>query len=143
MVFSFSPCTNLAVSGAAWFKSKGLAGLIEGLQLFEVAREFIEDNNLTGMCENPVSTLSTYYRKPDYKFDPCDYAGYLEDPSNDVYTKKTCLWTFGNFIMPPKKHVYPNLGSKMHNLVRDPNKRSLTPMGFAEAVFQANGEIKC
>jgi hypothetical protein len=32
-VFAFPPCTNLAVSGARWFKSKGLGGLIEGLEI--------------------------------------------------------------------------------------------------------------
>jgi hypothetical protein len=39
------------------------------------------------MIENPVSTVSIYWRNPDYKFDPCDYGGYLK-PAGDAYTKK-------------------------------------------------------
>ena len=31
IVFAFPPCTNLAVSGARWFKGKGLSGLASGI----------------------------------------------------------------------------------------------------------------
>jgi hypothetical protein len=58
------------------------------------------------MLENPVGVLSSYWRKPDHTFDPCDYGGYL-NPAGDAYTKKTCLWTGGGFIMPGKKPVDP------------------------------------
>jgi len=42
IVFAFPPCTNLAVSGARWFKDKGLRGLIEGLELVERCRAICE-----------------------------------------------------------------------------------------------------
>ncbi len=29
IIFAFPPCTNLAVSGARWMKSKGIQGLID------------------------------------------------------------------------------------------------------------------
>ena len=64
------------------------------------------------MLENPVGVLSSYWRKPDHTFDPCDYGGYL-NPAGDAYTKKTCLWTGGGFIMPKKKPVEPVGGSRM------------------------------
>lgn len=73
-------------------------------------------------------------------FDPCDYAGY-PGGKNDTYTKKTCLWTGGGFIMPPPKLLEPVQGSRMHRLPPSPeraNLRSATPMGFARAVFEAN-----
>jgi len=94
------------------------------------------------MIENPVSTLSTYWRKPDYMFDPCDYGRYL-DPPGDAYTKKTCLWVGNGFVMPPKKPVPPVEGSKIHRMPPSKDRgylRSVTPMGFAEAVFQANAK---
>jgi hypothetical protein len=140
MIFAFPPCTHLSVSGARWMKQKGLKSLIEALRLVERCRELCEDSHAPYMIENPVSTLSTYWRKPDYKFDPCDYAGYC-DPPVDLYTKKTCLWTGNGFIMPPPKRMEPIQGSKMHLMGPSPeraNLRAATPKGFAEAVFQAN-----
>ncbi len=123
----------MAVSGARWFRDKGLGRLIRALQLFKRSIDLAELIGGPYLIENPVSTVSSYWRKPDYTFDPCDYG--------DPYTKKTCLWTGGGFVMPPKNRVEPIEGSKMHLLPpgRDrADKRSETPMGFARAVFEAN-----
>lgn len=139
-VFAFPPCTNLAVSGALHFKRKGLQGLIEGLKLVERCRSICEGIGAPYLIENPVSTISTYWRKPDHIFNPCDYGGYLDEPG-DAYTKKTCLWTGGGFIMPEPKPVPATEGSKMHLLPPSEdraNLRSKTPEGFARAVFEAN-----
>lgn len=129
----FPPCTNVAVSGARWFKDKGIGALIKALKLFEVSIKIAEWAGAPYIIENPVSTISTYWRKPDYIFDPCDYG--------DPYTKKTCLWAGNGFIMPPKNRVDPVLGSKMHMLppsINRTDKRAETPMGFASAVFLHN-----
>jgi len=91
VLFAFPPCTTVAVSGARWFKGKGLGGLIEALQLFDVSLRLAEWTRAPYMIENPVSTVSTYWRKPDYTFDPFEFAGYA-GPA-DAYTKRTCLWT--------------------------------------------------
>jgi len=140
IVFAAPPCTHLAVSGARWFTEKGLRSLIEGLQLVETCRLIAEWTEAPYMIENPVSTLSTYWRKPDFTFDPCDYGGYLNPPS-DHYTKKTCLWTGHGFKMPPKRPVKPAKRSWIHLLPPSENRgdlRSATPLGFAWAVFEAN-----
>lgn len=105
-VFAFPPCTHLAVSGARWFGDKGLGALADSIRLVESCRRICEWSEAPYMPENPISTLSTYWRKPDYKFDPCEYGGYLS-PAGDAYTKKTCLWTGGGFVMPPKRPVEP------------------------------------
>lgn len=149
--FAFPPCTNLAVSGARWFPEKGLRGLIEGLELVEASRRLLEWCGCPWMLENPVSTISSYWRKPDYKFDPCDYGGYLEPPS-DHYTKRTCLWVGGGFRMPEKRPVEPEgvrpgqpnaWYSKVGGSSEETkNHRSQTAVGFARAVFEANaGEL--
>ena len=133
LVIGQSPCTDIAVSGARWFKDKGLPALVRALALFNRAREIAEWCGVPYMLENPVSVISSHWRKPDYTFDPCDYG--------DPYTKRTCLWTGGGFVMPPKKRVRPTEGSKMHRLTPTPdraNLRSATPMGFARAVFASN-----
>ncbi|MGE5166369.1 MAG: hypothetical protein ACM3IH_20425 [Sphingobacteriales bacterium] len=143
-VFAFPPCTHLAVSGARWFKDKGLPALIKGLTVVNSCREICEASGSPWMLENPVGTLATYWREPDYTFDPCDYG--------DPYTKKTCLWTGGGFVMPEKishgdmfaepTRVEPTLGSMIHLMPPSEDRgdlRSITPMGFARAVFRANG----
>lgn len=140
MLFAFPPCTDVAVSGARWFKDKGLGRLIHALQLFEASVRLAEWTRAPYLIENPVSTVSTYWRQPDHRFDPCDYGGYLEPPG-DAYTKKTCLWTGNGFVMPKPRRVEPTLGSLMHRLPKSSeraNLRSVTPLGFAHAVFEAN-----
>src|SRR6185369_16699417 len=101
-------------------------------QLFEAAVRLAEWTQAPYMIENPVSTVSSYWRKPDFVFDPCDYGAYLIPPS-DAYTKRTCLWTGNGFIMPKRKRVVPVEGSRMHQLGPVANrgaKRSVTPKGF-------------
>ena len=140
ILFAFPPCTHVAVSGARWFQDKGLRGLIDSLELFDATVRLAEWTKAPYMIENPVSTVSSYWRKPDYAFNPCDYGGYLT-PSGDAYTKKTCLWTGNGFVMPRPRSVTPVEGSRMHRLSPSPNRPSLrseTPRGFAQAVYEAN-----
>ncbi len=140
IVFAFPPCTDQAVSGARWFKDKGLAGLAASIELVERARDIAEWANCPWMLENPVSTMSSYWRKPDHTFHPWEFAGF--EPK-DNYTKKTCLWTGAGFVMPkPNPHL--ELGEpddRIHKAAPGPDRaniRSATPMGFARAVFEAN-----
>jgi hypothetical protein len=140
ILFAFPPCTDVAVSGARWFKDKGLGSLITALDLFDAALRLAEWTQAPYLIENPVSTFSTYWRKPDYIFNPHDYGGYL-DPPADTYAKKTCLWTGNGFNMPEPKRVPPHEESRMHRIPPSPNRaniRSATPKGFAKAVFEAN-----
>ena len=122
-VFAFPPCTHVAVSGARWFQDKGIGW-----------------TGAPYVIKNPVSTISSYWRKPDFTFDPCDYGGYLKPPG-DAYTKRTCLWTGNGFVMPKMNRVPPREGSRMHLLAPSGNRaalRSVTPKGFAKAAFEAN-----
>lgn len=133
IMFSFPPCTDLAVSGARDFEKKGLRRLIDALELVEACRTLCQNSGAPWFVENPVSRLAGLWRAPDYRFDPCDYG--------DPYNKKTCLWTGGGFIMPPKNRVEPTEGSKMLNLPDSKDRlsiRNATPMGFARATFAAN-----
>jgi hypothetical protein len=140
MVFAFPPCTDMATSGAKHFKRKGLKAITESLALVEACRRICEWSGAPWMIENPISTLATYWRTPDFKFDPHHFAGY-HDGASDAYTKKTCLWVGGGFKMPARKSVEPVLGSRMRDLPDSAERadlRSVTPMGFAEAVFAAH-----
>lgn len=139
-ICAFPPCDHLAISGARWFRGKGLRALEHSVSLFATAAETCEWAGAPYMIENPVSTMSTYWREPDHIFDPFHFAGYSR---SDNYTKRTCLWTGGGFVMPeqyldneldaPDNRVFMAGQSKARKM-----KRSTTPLGFAMAVHKAN-----
>ena len=140
-VAAFPPCDHVAVSGSRWFRGKGLRKLAESINLFATAAEFCEWSGAPYCIENPVSTISSYWRKPDHTFSPHQYTGFYPD---DNYTKKTCLWSGHGFVMP-REFVWFGAGEPDDRIHRCPpgpdrqNIRSATPKGFARAVFEANG----
>jgi len=149
-VFGFPPCTHLAVSGAKHFKRKMTDKKWEHYQgpnmwidAMRIVQECANIGQLSGapwFLENPVSRISTLWRKPDHIFHPWEYTAYEPE---DAYTKKTCLWVGGGFIMPEPAIAenMPEPDDRIHKASPGPeraNIRSVTPMGFARAVFAAN-----
>jgi len=142
IAFASPPCTHVAVSGAKHFKAKGLSALIESLTLLERVRAPFEDTfKGPWAIENPVSVFSSYWRAPDYYFDPCDYTAF---EIRDHYTKRTCIWSNDLFIMPPKavsplvKGVAPDARIHIGFGGGDGDNRSPIPLGYARAVYAAN-----
>lgn len=145
-IFAFPPCVDLAVSGARHFAAKRAKNprfQEEAMELVYIAYELGElARNLYGafwMIENPISRISSLWRKPDYIFQPYEYAEYHHESFN-YYTKKTCLWTSDNFIMPKPKYdprIEPNDKYIWNQMRYDKVGRSATPLGFAYAVYQA------
>ena len=156
---AFPVCTDMAVSGAAHFKRKAEANpsfQTEAVSYAMWCAKLFNSMHIPYFVENPVSVLATKWRKPDYSFHPYEYGGYIPyDQMNhprwpeyiapfDAYTKKTCLWTGGGFVMPTKVAVevgkgysaqYKKLGGKSQ---RTKDIRSATPRGFAIAIYEAN-----
>lgn len=140
-IMAYPPCTHLAVSGARWFKGKGLHLLADSIRLFARAAEICESAGCPYAIENPVSTVSTYWRKPDYTFHPYEYGGWSENPDEEAYTKKTCLWVGGGFTMPEPRPVEPVKGSYILNPPPSEDRQVLrcrTPRGFVIAASYAN-----
>lgn len=143
MVFAFPPCTDLAVSGARDFVAKGGYRLADALTIAEACHHAAVWSGAPWMVENPVGRLSSCWRKPDATFHPCDYAGY-RGGEGDTYTKRTCIWHGGGFVMPPVDPRDPVEGSRMHLIPPGDGRadaRSLTPAGFARAVFESNEPV--
>lgn len=158
IVIGFPECTDMAVSGAAHFAKKRKENPAFQAEASELARfvQYVgEALNCKWMAENPVSVLSTLWRKPDFLFHPYEFGGYLpvddvhpEYPEyikpRDAYPKKTCIWSGNGFAMPDKRPVpvapgysdqHKKLGGKS---LKTKSIRSATPRGFANAVFLAN-----
>lgn len=158
IIFAFPPCTDIAVSGAAHFAAKSERDPSFQDKAVKTARiaEFIAVYyGVPYMIENPVSVLSTKWRPANHAFNPYEFGAYLpendEHPSfpdyikpRDAYPKKTCLWVGGGFKMPGKMPVDVDSGySDQHKKLGGKSKktkliRSLTPRGFARAVYEAN-----
>lgn len=142
-MIAFPPCTDLAVSGAAYFERK----IQDGTQ--QKAIDFfmkIANANIKHIAiENPIGIMSKIWRKPNQIINPY-YFG-------DEARKKTCLWLKN---LPPLIHVKePNLFDSDVTWVSqgkvvngypawmfDPNKkkRSKTFPGIAQAMANQWGE---
>ena len=157
----FPVCTDMAVSGAAHFKRKAEANpsfQMDAVGYAVDCADFFEALGVPYFIENPVSVLATQWRKPDYNFHPYQYGEYLDDheavhprwpdyiADRDAYTKKTCLWTGGGFVMPTKIPTCKPTGYSTQHLKlggksqRTKDIRSATPRGFAKAIYETNRE---
>ena len=158
-VFGFPECTDLTVAGARHFKKKREANPMFQLEAIELA-DLVRCVGVALGCawafENPVSVISSQYRKYDFNFNPCDFGGYLPDgdehplypevyPGRDAYNKNTCIWSGNGYRRPTEKRVEPlykdNPGWKHcgGKSTRTKNIRSATPRGFSIANFKSNG----
>jgi len=158
-VFGFPECTDLAVSGAAHFAKKRAANpefQNEATALAKLVELVGNEFNCPWGAENPVSVLSTLWRKPEFSFHPWEFGGYLSEDDEhplypeyirprDAYPKKTCIWHGNGFIEPKRLPVHVDDGySDQHKKLggkslKTKNIRSATPRGFAKAVFESNG----
>lgn len=140
-VAAFPPCTDLAVSGARWFRDKGLRRRGEAIALVGACLEIAEGLGAPYCIENPIGILSSHWRKPDHTFHPYEFGGY-EGGEDDGYTKRTCLWVGNGFVMPdPKPIELADDHDRIHKAPPTADRgdlRSVTPAGFARAVFEAN-----
>ena len=137
-VLAAVPCTDFAGSGARWWKGQDERGdtkksielVWQTLRIIDLCQpEFWVIENPVGRINKLVPELG----KPQY-FQPWQFG--------EPYTKKTGLW--GEFNMPePTNIVEPTEGSKMWKKYggkseKTKTARSETPIGFANAFYQAN-----
>ena len=85
LIIAHPPCTDLAVSGARWFKEKQADGRQK--KAIDFFMEFINADCEHIAVENPVCIMSTVYRKPDQIIQPWQFG-----PGE---IKTTCLWLKG------------------------------------------------
>ena len=95
LMIAHPPCTDLAVSGARWFKEKQADGRQQRSIDF-----FMEIMNLPipkKCVENPIGIMSRLYRKPDQIIQPYQFGHEAQ--------KATCLWLEGLPLLMPTKIV--------------------------------------
>ena len=136
MVIAFPPCTHLAVSGAKWFKEKQADGRQqEAIDFFMM---FANLRTERVAIENPVSIMSTKYRKPDQIIQPW-WFGHPEK-------KSTCLWLKNLPPLVQTDNVYKEMmklpkkkRERLHYMAPSPDRgklRSKTFPGVAKAMAE-------
>jgi hypothetical protein len=130
LMIAHPPCTHLAVSGARWFKHKQ-AEQAAAIEFFMA----LVNAPIPRICvENPVSIMSTRYRKPDQIIQPWQF-GHGE-------TKATCLWLKGLPLLQATD-VVDGREARVHRLPPGLDRwkeRSRSFSGVAEAMASQWGE---
>ena len=126
LIIAHPPCTDLAVSGARWFKEKQADGRQQ--KSIDFFMEFVNANCPRIAIENPVGIMSRIYRKPDQIIQPWQF-GHGE-------TKATCLWLKGLKLLKPT-NIVDGREQRIWKMAPGPERsklRSRTYPGIAKAM---------
>ena len=129
LMIAHPPCTHLAVSGARWFKHKQQ----EQKEALEFVGKLLNAPIAKIALENPISVISTHFRKPDQIIQPWQF-GHGE-------TKATCLW-LKNLPKLEPTNVVDGRESRIHKMPPSADrwkKRSETYLGIAKAMAEQWG----
>jgi site-specific DNA-cytosine methylase len=128
LMIAHPPCTHLSVSGARHFKEKIADGRQQ--EAVDFFMRLINSNIPKIAVENPISIMSTKYRKPDQIIQPWQF-GHGE-------TKATCLWLKGLSLLVPTD-IVDGREARVHKLPPSVDRwklRSTTYKGIAEAMAE-------
>ena len=131
LMIAHPPCTDLAVSGAKWFKEKRADGRQQ--RALEFVQQLLDAPIPMIALENPVSAISTYIRPADQYIQPWEH-GHGE-------TKKTGLWLKGLPLLRPT-NIVEGREQKVWKMPPSENRwkdRSRTYQGIADAMAEQWG----
>ena len=135
-ILAAPPCTEFAVSGARWWKSKPPNLLVEAVEIWSACMRIITRCDPAWWAlENPVGRLRKWAGPPAWSFHPWEYG--------DAQFKRTMIWGTA-MKSPPVVLVAPARtadNQQVWRAVPSPERatlRSITPPGFARAFFEAN-----
>ena len=126
LMIAHPPCTDLSVSGARHFEAKRLDGRQQASVSFFMMLAKADIPQIA--IENPVSVMSSLWRKPDQVIQPYQF-GHGE-------TKATCLWLKGLPKLRPT-NIVEGREQRVHRMPPSPDRwkeRSRTYQGIADAM---------
>jgi hypothetical protein len=134
LMIAFPPCTDLASSGAAWFKKKIESG--QQQKSIDFFLKLANANIKHIAIENPIGIMSKIYKKPDQIIQPY----YFGDP----YKKTTCLWLKNlpklyhnkTINLFDKNITHTNQGDFFYWTDKKTNKIKKQPLWYTEAFFK-------
>lgn len=131
LMIAHPPCTDLAVSGARWFKFKQA----EQIAALDFVRMLMNAPIHKIAIENPVSIISSRIRKADQTIQPWQF-GHGE-------TKATCFWLKNLPKLRPTE-IVSGREARVHKMTPGPDRwkeRSRTLEGIAEAMAEQWGSL--
>ena len=135
LMIAHPPCTDLSVSGAAWFAKKRLIGSQQASASFFMMLAKTDIPKIA--IENPICIMSTLWRKPDQIIQPWQF-GHGE-------TKATSLWLKNLPLLTPT-NIVEGREARIHNMPPSPDRwklRSQTYAGIANAMAEQWGGLLC
>lgn len=132
LLIAHPPCTHLAVSGARHFAAKRADGRQQ--EALQFVGKLLTAPVQRIALENPVSIISSHFRKPDQVIQPWQF-GHGE-------TKATCLW-LKNLPKLRPTNVVEGREARIHKMPPGPNRwkeRSRTFAGIAAAMADQWGD---
>lgn len=153
MIIAHPPCTYLTVTGNRWFNverygEKAIERIDAREKAIQFFYEFVKADCDHIAIENPISVMSSAYRRPDQIIHPYHFG----DPER----KATCLWLKGLPVLLPTNIVTPNIinykngkgtDSEWHmrtlslSATERSKERSKTFPGIAKAMAEQWGSI--
>jgi len=136
LMIAHPPCTDLSVSGAAWFEKKKMNGSQQMSASFFM---MLAKSDIPRIAiENPICIMSRLWRKPDQIVQPWMF-GHMEQ-------KATCLWLKNLPVLHPTNDVKAqmmelpkNKRERLHYLPPSDDRwklRSETFQGIADAMAE-------
>ena len=136
LMIAHPPCTDLSVSGAAWFEKKKMNGSQQMSASFFM---MLAKSDIPRIAiENPICIMSRLWRKPDQIIQPWMF-GHMEQ-------KATCLWLKNLPVLHPSNDVKAqmmelpkNKRERLHYLPPSDDRwklRSETFQGIADAMAE-------
>jgi len=136
LMIAHPPCTDLSVSGAAWFEKKKMNGSQQMSVSFFMMLAKCDIPRIA--IENPICIMSRLWRKPDQIIQPWMF-GHMEQ-------KATCLWLKNLPVLHPTNDVKAkmmelpkNKRERLHYLPPSDDRwklRSMTFQGVADAMAE-------
>ena len=157
-ILSFAPCTDISVAGARHYASKLAKDPLCQVKAVKAAK-LVLSWTCPSIVENPISVLSTMWKKPTGYVHPWHFSHLLPHddvhpefpniiPPRDWYNKKTGLWCSNGAKMPVSEvckggplEVFPGWAKLGGKSARTKYIRSLTPRGMATAIAWMNGPL--
>lgn len=134
MMIAHPPCTDLAVSGAAWFAKKRMAGQQQASASFFMMLAKADIPRI--VIENPVCVMSSLWRKPDQTIQPWMF-GHMEQKATCLWLKNTPPLAPTNVVKEQMMLLPRNQRERLHYLPPSEDRwklRSETYLGIAQAM---------
>jgi hypothetical protein len=135
LMIAHPPCTDLSVSGAAWFAKKKSTGAQQASASFFMMLAKADIQKIA--IENPICIMSTLWRKPNQIIQPWQF-GHGE-------TKATSLWLKNLPLLTPT-NIVEGREARIHNMPPSEDRwklRSQTYTGIANAMAEQWGGLLC